>query len=252
MGREESFLELLKIDTQKYRVIAVVGGGGKTSLIYRLNDELQAMGKKVIITTTTHMAYEARRPFTSGRNIEETDSLIAQYGYVVAAEREEGTGKIIALPPELLMTLRDHCDVLLIEADGARQMPLKVPESWEPAIPTIAELVISVVGLDCLGKPISETTHRMERTAEFLKKGLNAPVTAEDVIKIASSICGLFKNVEDRVYRVYLNKSDVLSESAPAEEILRGLEKQNTIAAYGSLKECSASIPQCGNDDGAA
>ncbi|MFR8313893.1 MAG: hypothetical protein ACLVBP_16925 [Ruminococcus sp.] len=30
-------------------MIAVVGGGGKTSLIYRLNEELQALGKKVII-----------------------------------------------------------------------------------------------------------------------------------------------------------------------------------------------------------
>lgn len=240
MAQAESFLELLKIDTDRYHVIAVVGGGGKTSLIYRLNDELLAMGKKVIITTTTHMAYEARRPFTSCRDMEAADRLIRQYGYVVAAEREENTGKIKALSPEILMTLRDHCDVLLIEADGARQMPLKVPESWEPAIPSIAELVISVVGLDCLGKPISETTHRVERTAEFLKKGLNAPVTTEDVIKIASSICGLFKNVEDRVYRVYLNKSDVLLQNEPAEEILRGLEEQHTVAAYGSLKEtCS-------------
>lgn len=237
MGYSESFLELLKIDVDKYHVIAVVGGGGKTSLIYRLNEELLAMGKKVIITTTTHMAYEPFRPFVYGGDLKETACLLEQYGYVVAAEREEGSGKIKALPAERLALLKAHCDVLLIEADGARQMPLKVPESWEPAIPSIAELVISVVGLDCLGKPISETTHRVERTAEFLKKGLDAPVTTEDVIKIASSICGLFKNVEDRVYRVYLNKSDVLSENEPAEEILRGLERQNTVAAYGSLKE---------------
>ena len=52
------FLDLLKLDIEKYPVIAVVGGGGKTSLIYRLSEELLAKGKKVIITTTTHMAYE--------------------------------------------------------------------------------------------------------------------------------------------------------------------------------------------------
>ena len=55
MKRYGYFLDLLKLDIEKYPVIAVVGGGGKTSLIYRLNEELQALGKKVIISTTTHM-----------------------------------------------------------------------------------------------------------------------------------------------------------------------------------------------------
>lgn len=56
------FLDLLKLDIEKYQVIAVVGGGGKTSLIYRLNEELQALGKKVIISTTTHMAFDSMLP----------------------------------------------------------------------------------------------------------------------------------------------------------------------------------------------
>ena len=50
MKRYGYFLDLLKLDIEKYPVIAVVGGGGKTSLIYRLNEELQALGKKVIIS----------------------------------------------------------------------------------------------------------------------------------------------------------------------------------------------------------
>ena len=56
------FLDLLKLDIEKYPVIAVVGGGGKTSLIYRLNEELQVLGKKVIISTTTHMAFDPMLP----------------------------------------------------------------------------------------------------------------------------------------------------------------------------------------------
>ena len=39
------FLKLLKLDTDRYPVIAVVGGGGKTSLIYRLSEELHDLGK---------------------------------------------------------------------------------------------------------------------------------------------------------------------------------------------------------------
>lgn len=124
---------------------------------------------------------------------------------------------------------------MLIEADGSRQKSLKVPEEWEPAIPSFANVVISVVGLDCLGKPICETTHRMERTSEFLKKRMDAPVTEEDIVKIASSIHGLFKNVENRVYRVYLNKSDTLESREAAEKIVEELLEEGTVAAYGSL-----------------
>ena len=62
MKHQVDFLELLQIDYEKYPVIAVVGGGGKTSLIYRLTDELIDKGKRVIITTTTHMAGESELP----------------------------------------------------------------------------------------------------------------------------------------------------------------------------------------------
>lgn len=237
MKSPEDYLRLLKINIKENSVIAVVGGGGKTSLIFRLTEELVSEGKRVIVTTTTHMAYEPERPFA--RNGEETSVKrnLEEYGYTIAADWQEGAGKVGSLPESRLKELKAYCDVMLIEADGAKQLPLKVPEAWEPVIPAMADLVISVIGLDCLGKPICQTAHRMERTSEFLQKKLDAPVTPEDVVKIASSICGLFKNVEDRVYRVYLNKLDTLPNSSPAEEIVEELFKKNTVAAYGSLRE---------------
>lgn len=235
MRHPEYFLDLLELDIEKYPVIAVVGGGGKTSLIYRLNEELLSMGKKVIITTTTHMAYEPDRPFARGGEEGEVKELLERYSYAAAAELDEEQGKITSLSREKLLKLKELCDVMLIEADGSRQKSLKVPEEWEPAIPSFANVVISVVGLDCLGKPICETTHRMERTSEFLKKRMDAPVTEEDIVKIASSIHGLFKNVENRVYRVYLNKSDTLESREAAEKIVEELLEEGTVAAYGSL-----------------
>ena len=127
--------------------------------------------------------------------------------------------------------------MILVEADGAKHHPVKVPAEWEPVIPACADLVISVIGLDCLGKPICETAHRAEYTSSFLEKNLEAPVTAEDIEKIATSVHGLYKNVDHKVYRVYLNKADVLPDPSPAEHIVEDLAKQGTIAAYGSLRE---------------
>ncbi|MDY4693049.1 MAG: selenium cofactor biosynthesis protein YqeC [Blautia sp.] len=232
-----SFLELLKIDYRKYKAIAVVGGGGKTTLIHRLTDELLEKDKKVIITTTTHMAYEPFCPFVKDGETEKLKKFLDKYGYVIAADYDEEAGKYCALSNEKLEQMKECCDVLLIEADGARHMPLKVPALWEPAIPECADIVISVIGLDCLEKPISQSAFRMELTSKFLKKNLDAPVTEEDIVKIATSICGLFKDVEERAYRVYLNKTDLLTEEIPAQHIVEELEKRHTIAAYGSLKE---------------
>ena len=150
---------------------------------------------------------------------------------------EKETGKWCSPGEEALKKLTGLCDVMLIEADGAKRKPLKVPADWEPSIPSFADLVVSVIGLDCLGKPICETAHRAEYTSSFLKKNMEAPVTKEDVEKIATSIHGLFKDVEQKVYRVYLNKADVLPDIKAAREIVEDLARQGTMAAYGSLKE---------------
>ena len=231
------FLDLLKLDIEKYPVIAVVGGGGKTSLIYRLSEELRAKGKKVIITTTTHMAYDPSLPLIRGNELEKTSEMLEKHGYVAVADIEPETGKMCSIEEAELKNLAALCDVMLIEADGAKRKPLKVPADWEPVIPDFADVVVSVIGLDCLGKPICETAHRAEYTSSFLGKNLDAPVTAEDIEKIATSIHGLYKNVDHKIYRVYLNKADVLTTSTEAEHIVEDLKKQGTVAAYGSLKE---------------
>ncbi len=235
MEQPKSFLRLLKIDTDVHRVIAVVGGGGKTSLIFRLTEELVSLGKKVIVTTTTHMAYEKNRPFAKDGCPDMLTSQLAVYGYVVAAAYEEEKQKLCSLTEEKLKVLPAFCDVLLVEADGAHRRPLKVPEDWEPVIPSCAKLVIGVAGLDCLGTSIQETAHRPEQTACFLKKSKDDLVTEEDVVKIAASARGLCKNVGEREYRVYLNKTDVLPSTEPAERIVRALEQKNIVAAFGRL-----------------
>ena len=175
----------------------------------------------MIITTTTHMAGESELPFARGGDAVRVKELLDKERYVIAAEYEEDTGKYASLTDEKLEELRELCDVMLVEADGAKHHPVKVPEKWEPVIPRCADIVISVIGLDCLGQPISQSAYRMERTSEFLRKSLEAPITEEDIVKIATSICGLFKDVEERVYRVYLNKSDILREKEPAEHIVK-------------------------------
>ena len=69
---------------------------------------------------------------------------------MAVADIEEASGKMCSIEAGKLQKLASLCDVMLIEADGAKHKPLKVPADWEPVIPEFADIVVSVIGLDCL------------------------------------------------------------------------------------------------------
>lgn len=83
--------------------IVVVGGGGKTSLIFAYVRRVST-GKKVIVTTTTHMAYEPERPFAEAGNAQQIQQNIEEYGYTVAASLDQNKSKIGSLTEEALVT----------------------------------------------------------------------------------------------------------------------------------------------------
>ena len=237
MRRTDSILKALDIDTDRYPVLSVVGGGGKTSLIFRIMEELTAVGKKVLITTTTHMAYEPDRPFAEDGDIISIKHNLEEHGYTIAAALDREKCKISALSEEKMKEITALADVILIEADGAKKCPLKVPASWEPVIWKPTDLVIAVAGMDAAGKPIQEVCHRPENVADFLGKEAEEKLTEEDIVRIVLSTEALRKCVNGREYRVLLNKVDIPGKSQAAESIADRLEEQGIHAAWGSLRE---------------
>ena len=168
---------------EKALTVAFTGGGGKTSLILGLAEKFSGQGKRVIVTTTTHMAWEPERPFAEAEDVSGACRLIEQYGYVIAAHHKAGQPKISGPEKEILEKLSGFCDLLLVEADGSRRRPLKVPAVHEPVIPSFADMVVGVIGLDCIGKKICDTAHRPDDVAGFLRKRTDEPVTWMDCKK---------------------------------------------------------------------
>lgn len=217
--------------------VAFTGGGGKTGLIFYLAEKFSRQGKRVIITTTTHMAWEPERPFAEAEDIPALCSLMERYGYVTAAHHKAGQPKISGPSEEILEMLSGLCDLLLVEADGSRHFPLKVPAAHEPVIPEVADLVVGVIGLDCIGKRICDTAHRPENVADFLGKCADDPVSWEDAARIAVSERGLRKGVGQRPFLVYLNKMDILKDKESAGRIQKKCLENGIEAVCGSLPE---------------
>ncbi|HHH7527827.1 TPA: selenium cofactor biosynthesis protein YqeC, partial [Escherichia coli] len=136
-------------------VISVVGAGGKTSLLFWLAELLQASGRRVLITTTTHMFMPTSHwpvVFCRDPAMLPHASLTSPISFCFHSWKAN-QGKVQGFTPEAIDALvqRPECDVILIEADGSRGMPLKAPDEHEPCIPKSSCCVIAVMGGHTLG-----------------------------------------------------------------------------------------------------
>ena len=161
-------------------IIAVVGSGGKTTLIKKLAEQYRAEGKSVLVTTTTHMFIEKDTLLT-----DDADTILRaleESGYAMAGI--PAGEKIRALSTETFRTVCTHADVVLVEADGSKHMPLKYPNDSEPVIPDNVEQIIVVWGSHGLYKPVREVCHRLELVVQCLGIDEETVITDEHVRKL--------------------------------------------------------------------
>ena len=74
-----SLSEALSVNTS---VISVVGAGGKTTLLHRLEDECVRKKQHVIITTTTKIMHENKPYFLEDTSIGKIKDTLGKFGRV--------------------------------------------------------------------------------------------------------------------------------------------------------------------------
>ena len=144
-------------------ITAVIGSGGKTTLLRTLGEELAERGR-VLLCTTTRI-----RPFLDlpcFRTEAELAALPARRRLLCAGTPVPGAGKLCA-PEVPLARLAEEFDYILAEADGAAGRPLKAHAAHEPVIPPEAGGVIHVIGASGFGQPIAGAAHRPEQYARL-------------------------------------------------------------------------------------
>jgi probable selenium-dependent hydroxylase accessory protein YqeC len=114
--------------------------------------------------------------------------------------------QISGLSKEVAESLIEIADFVLVEADGSKRLPLKVPAEYEPVILDGSNLVVGVCGVDAIGKRINETCHRSNLVSKFLDTDEEHIINAYDVVKILSGTEGARKNVKCP-YKVIINKA---------------------------------------------
>jgi probable selenium-dependent hydroxylase accessory protein YqeC len=154
-------------------VLTVIGSGGKTSLIWHLTQHLRGGCKntddrrKILVTPTTKMLVPPAADglydsYCNGTPEPARGEWIAAPGVTLAGIFNEETGKLESLPPETLERIIPVYDLVLIEGDGSRGLPLKGWAAHEPAVPPFTTITVGMLPLWPLGMPVSETiVHRL-------------------------------------------------------------------------------------------
>lgn len=205
--RQSSLWKALRIPDSSHLVISLTGAGGKTSVMYRLADEAASAGKKVIVTTSTHIfCPEDRQVKLAQRADEVRDTKWASSVLVVG--RSCGQEKLMGLPEEEIPGLAQYADILLVEADGAKRLPLKIPGLREPVIIPGTDLVIGCAGLDSIGQSFKEACFRCELAVELCGKQMHDLIEKQDLSLILTSEAGTYKGATGLEYRIVLNKAD--------------------------------------------
>lgn len=146
--------EVIKINRG---ITALIGGGGKTTAMHTLARELAGQGT-VILTTSTHICASEEFSTYVDPTVPEIRERLAVEGVICVAGA--GTGGKLCAPKLTFEELEQLADYVIVEADGARRLPLKAHASHEPVLPENTKLTILVVGADGFGRPICEVCHR--------------------------------------------------------------------------------------------
>ncbi len=190
-----SFREAFGI--RRGEVIGLVGGGGKTSLMFALARELAAEGGLVVTTTTTRML-EPLPSQTQAVHLEACEEEMMRWlsreasnrRHVTLAREKLASGKLTGISPESVAKVAALRQVscVIVEADGAAHKSLKAPNATEPVIPANTSLVIPVVGIDALGcRLTAEDVFRPEIVSAVLGLPLGEVISAESIATLVTS-----------------------------------------------------------------
>ncbi len=228
-------------------ITAVVGAGGKTTVVSKLGAVAVSQQRPVVVTTTTKMGSEQVAPWNPyyGDDLALGESHMVEQmkcGQMGSWFQAIAGHKVIGLEPELLDTLHArHPDwSIVIEADGAKTKWLKAPKPHEPVIPTNTVTTIAVVNMQVLGKELTEDyVHRIEEVQTIMEIPLGDTITPEGVVRLLRHEKGIFQYARGKRI-VFCTGCDTVDATVVDAflEALQCLSLHKVVLANGYREHC--------------
>jgi len=230
---------ILDADFTTPLIVSLVGGGGKTSTAFWLAQEFKKRGHCVLVSTTTKMYLPApeqadcficadnNNPEKSPeatllsrlQNQPSEPAITFCYQNEIAPNNGKMTGntkeqtKVSGITPNLVEKLKNTSPftVFIIEADGAKCLPIKAPSGHEPCIPINSDMVIGVTGAEIIHTQAHpERIHRWNTFSALTQCSEGDEIDHQILCRLIEHPHGMFKQAPDHAIKIWLiNKVDL-------------------------------------------
>jgi probable selenium-dependent hydroxylase accessory protein YqeC len=163
-------------------------------------------------------------------------------GVAVCGRLNQESGKLETLPPDELERRAAAFDLVLIEGDGSRTLPLKGWADHEPVVPGFTTVTVGILPLRPLGKPVSaEIAHRLERFCALSGASPGETLKPEHLARVIAGggrEKSLFSDARGRKILLLNQVEDSLDRAGETVSLLpRGFRAGLYAVIAGSVKE---------------
>lgn len=228
--------------------LSIVGAGGKTHLAYWLADFFKQLGHSVCLTSSTKMYLPESDRFDklltlseyrdkSPEQLNPQPSITFLYKEQLQKGNSTDPVKVKGLSASTLKEIQHSLlfDVLIVEADGAKRLPIKVPAKHEPCLAPDSTIVIGVTGAEAIfSKANSVNIHRWTQFSALTACNEGMKINHNALKALLEDPHGMFKDASDDAVKIWvINKCDLHADKQPvltlAESLLTELPLLNSI-----------------------
>ena len=248
-------------------VISLVGAGGKTSTAFWLAKAYKKLGHHVLITTTTKMylppmhsvdyfisldkfnIHQINTIAPSRSHFDKTNSSVNTqnnrlqgsisflYQNIIQqiesktnkAEMQQVKTKVQGITPNEVEQLKKHSPftIMIIEADGAKCLPIKCPANHEPNMPACSDVVICVSSAETIFKPINSAQINRWHDFSALTRSDSGQILNKAVLsRLLSHSDGSFKRAPKSSFKIWLiNKIDLNNTPSKLKKMATEIHK---------------------------
>lgn len=227
----------------------ICGSGGKTSLLFYVGLKL-ASSDSVLLSTSCHLALEKE----AALSVSEAKKRASEGQFPVLAGHRGSERKLEGFSPAEERELFPSFSYVLLECDGSRGLPLKLPREGEPVLPEAwfrqnetqthkgaaekdnmgdRKALFLILGLSAIGQKAGDCVHRLGERGVILYPELTAD-TRIDASHIAEILKrGYFQKelFRDPSLTLILNQADTEDRLLDAEKLVTLLLKKKLLRA---------------------
>ncbi len=225
---------------KKGSCIAVLGGGGKTSFMFQVGNELASQFEKVLLTSITKAGPENTIPIflPDDKGKFDIELKFTKQNPVFLLREKIHQNKYRGISEMDLNKIRHSVDITVFEADGARNLPLKAHNNHDPIVPQFATHAVILIGADVVDTHIRDgKVHRPELFCEKWQLTPNDVLSSEIIANVVTHPNGYLSKINTQIPITYfVNKAGVYPKEA--ESLAKAIgQSTNYPVFYGSINE---------------